>query len=335
MMRYPDEDLRHVARNLAVPNVRRGEAVLVVSSSDQDSGLVDAIAAAAEAAGAGSVTVAVITCPADMTDYRHPPPVIAAVEQADLAVVATSIRFPRAYDDLSRALFAAGRRQVLINNAPREDFVCGAARAEPAALLERTRRLAGLVTAAGEVRVTSPNGTDLRVRICRPCLPLTGVAEADTGFGSFPSGEAMVSPEEGSAEGTFVADGFGQVVYLSGSGRQLGLLEDPVRLEFRRGRLVDLSGGAAAARLGAILDAADDNARLLAELGLGTNPAARRVGHVENKFRLGTAHVALGDNHLIGWRAAAVYGGTIVSDRHIDLVSERVSIEIDGRMISA
>ena len=79
-----------------------------------------------------------------------------------------------------------------------------------------------------------------------------------------------------------------------------------------------------------MLDAADDNARLLAELGLGTNPHARPVGHVENKFRLRTAHIALGDNHLIGWRAADIYGGTIKSNRHIDLVSDHIRIEIDG-----
>ena len=41
----------------------------------------------------------------------------------------------------------------------------------------------------------------------------------------------------------------------------------------------------------------------LAELGIGTNPMAREIGHVENKFRKGTAHIALGDNHLIGWGA--------------------------------
>ena len=263
------------AWNLARGNVRPGEDVLVVVSSDQEPALVDALVAAADAAGAGTATAAVIACPADMADYRHPAPVVAAAERAGLTIVATSIRFPRAYDDLSRALFAAGRRQVLINNAPLEDFVRGAALADPEDLLARTRRLAGAVSAAQTVRVRSPNGTDLTVRVCRPCLPLTGFAEEDTGFGSFPSGEAMLSPEEGSAEGVFVADAFGQVVYLAGAGPQLGLLEDPARLEFAAGRLTDLSGGAAARRLEAVLDAADGNARLLAELGLGTNPHAR------------------------------------------------------------
>jgi leucyl aminopeptidase (aminopeptidase T) len=327
---FPFHELRRAAWNLASDNVRPGEDVLIVASSDQEAALIDALLTAADAAGAATVTAATIACPADMTDYRHPAPVLAAVQRADLTVVATTIRFPRAYDDLSEALFAAGKRQVLINNAPLEDFTRGASLAEPGELRARTRRLAEAVSKAGSVRVTSPNGTDLTVNVCRPCLPLTGHAEEDTGFGSFPSGEAMLSPEEGSANGVYVADSFGQVVYLAGGGPQLGLLEDPIRLEFKDGRLTGLDGGVAARRLRTILDLADDNARMLAELGLGTNPHARAVGHVENKFRLGTAHIALGDNHLIGWRGAAVYGGTIKSNRHIDLVSDAIGIEIDG-----
>jgi len=292
--------------------------------------LTDALAAACDAAGTGTVTAAVIASPADMTDYRHPAPVIAAVERADLTIVATTIRFPRAYDDLSEALYAAGKRQVLINNAPLEDFTRGAALAEPKALRASTHALAKAVSGAKQVRVTSPNGTDLTVSVCRPCLPLTGHAEDDTGFGSFPSGEAMSSPEEGTASGTFVADAFGQVVYLGGGGPQLGVLEDPIRMTFEAGRLTDLSGGAAARRLQTILDAADDQALNLGELGLGTNPAARDIGHVENKFRRNTAHIALGDNHLIGWLGADIFGGTIVSNRHIDLVANGITIQIDG-----
>jgi len=329
-MQFPFHELRRAAWNLASDNVRANEDVLIVASSDQESALVDALVAAADAAGAGSVTAAVIACPADMTDYRHPAPVIAAVEQADLTVVATTMRFPRAYDDLSKALYAAGKRQVLINNAPLADFTQGAALADPTTLLATTRDLAARVSAGKQVRVTSPNGTDLTVGVCRPCLPLTGHAESDTGFGSFPSGEAMSSPAEGTAEGLFVADSFGQVVYLAGSGPQMGLLEDPIRMTFAKGRLVDLAGGSAASRLRTILNDADDGVLNLGELGLGTNPKARAIGHVENKFRRGTAHIALGDNHLIGWRGAATYGGTIRSNRHIDLVANDITIHIDG-----
>lgn len=333
-MVLPFHELRRAAWNLASDNVRSGEDVLIVASSDQDPVLIDALTAACDAAGAGTVVSAVIATPNDMADYCHPAPVIAAVERAGLTIVATSLRFPRAYDDLSSALYAAGRRQVLINNAPREDFARGASLADPIELRAHTRALAERVSAARTVRVTSANGTDLSVGVCRPCLPLTGHAEEDTAFGSFPSGEAMLSPEEGTAEGVFVADAFGQVVYLDGAGPQLGLLEDPIRLTFSEGRLTNLEGGSAARRLEAILADADANTRSLGELGLGTNPFARAIGHVENKFRLGTAHIALGDNHLIGWGAASIYGGTIVANRHIDLVSDGIAISVDGTPVT-
>lgn len=330
-MIFAAHELARACANLADDNVVAGEEVLIVASSDQYPEIVEGLVLACARAGAGSTTVATIAGPAEMADFRHPAPVIAAVERANLTIVATSLRFPRAYDDLSTALFAAGKRQVLINNAPPEDFSRGAALADPVALRARTRALAQRVSGARKVRITSANGTDLTVSICRPCLPLTGHAESDTGFGSFPSGEAMSSPEEDTAEGVFVADGFGQVVYLDGAGPQLGLLEDPIRLRFAAGRLTGVEGGQAARRLEQVLAASGDpEVRQLGELGLGTNPLARAIGHVENKFRLGTAHIALGDNHLIGWRAAATYGGTIRANRHIDLVSEGIEIEIDG-----
>jgi leucyl aminopeptidase (aminopeptidase T) len=104
-------------------------------------------------------------------------------------------------------------------------------------------------------------------------------------------------------------------------------------MEFSKGVLSKIEGGKAADRLKSILEEADENALQLGELGLGTNPLAREIGHVENKFRIGTAHIALGDNHLIGWRGASIYGGTIVSNRHIDLVSNNITISTEKGVI--
>lgn len=323
-------EVLRATRNLARDNIRPGEEVLVLSSTDQHRSIHDALLAACEEAGAGRVASLLLVPEPMRAGYRHPELALAAARTADLTIVATSLAFPRAYDDLTEAVLAAGKRLVLINNAPPEDFARGAALADPVELNATTRRLAEAVGRSRQVRVRTAAGTDLTVGVCRPCMVLTGHADDHTGFGSFPSGEAMLSVAEHTAEGCFVADAFGQVVYLEGRGPQLGLLEDPITLEFRAGRLVDLRGGSAAARLRAILEAADDTARCLAELGIGTNPMARRIGHVENKFRLGTAHIALGDNHLIGWRAAPVLGGTLISGRHIDLVADDVTLELDG-----
>ena len=126
---------------------------------------------------------------------------LAAARAADLTVVATTLAFPRAYDDMTAAILEAGGRLVLINNAPLPDFCRGAALADPEVLLEQTRRVAAAVSSAQQVHLRSAGGTDLRVEVCRPCMVLTGFADAECGFGSYPSGEAMLSPAEGTAEG--------------------------------------------------------------------------------------------------------------------------------------
>jgi leucyl aminopeptidase (aminopeptidase T) len=332
-MLFIQHELQRAAQNLIADNIKAGEHVLIVSSSDQSRELIDAIISAASSSLAETVSAIIIAAPLSLKDYAHPPAVIAAVESADLTIVATTLRFPRAYDDLSQALFRAGKRQVLINNAPLEDFSRGASLAVPKELRRRTFKLATNISNSNSVRVTSTSGTNLKVSVCRPCIALTGTAEEDTGFGSFPSGEAMLCPEEGTAEGRFIADSFGQVVYLDGLGPQLGSIENPICMEFAKGKLLTIDGGTAADRLKSILNKADANCKVLGELGLGTNPHAREIGHVENKFRLGTAHIALGDNHLIGWRGASKYGGTVVSNRHIDLVANDIVIEIDGLVV--
>lgn len=327
---FPILEAMRAARGLAIVNVRRGESVLVLSSADQDETLLGALLAACEDAGASSVSALVLSVPASRATYAHPPAALAAARAADLTIVATSMAFPRAYDDMTKAILGAGRRLVLINNAPMPDFCRGAALADSQDLLDTTRRAAAAVSAARSIHVRSSGGTDLRVGVCRPCMVLTGYADEECRFGSYPSGEAMLSPEEGTAEGVFVADQYGQVVYITGSGPQLGLLVDPIRLHFSKGRLVKLEGGLAKAQLEAIIAAADDQVAFLGELGIGTNTHARPIAAVENKFRIGTAHIALGDNHLIGWGGASRYGGRIVSGRHIDLVTGDVEIDADG-----
>ena len=327
---FPVLEAMRAARGLASVNVRKGESVLVLSSADQDETILGALVATCEEAGAASVTTVILGVPATRATYEHPPAALAAARAADLTIVATSMAFPRAYDDMTEAILGAGRRLVLINNAPMPDFCRGASLADSHALLETTRRAAAAVSAARSIHVRSRGGTDLRVGVCRPCMVLTGYADDECRFGSYPSGEAMLSPEEGTAEGVFVADQFGQVVYLTSSGPQLGLLADPIRLHFSKGRLIKLEGGVAKAQLEAIIAAADDQVHFLGELGIGTNPYARPIAHVENKFRIGTAHIALGDNHLIGWGGASRYGGKIISGRHIDLVTADVEIDADG-----
>ena len=62
---------------------------------------------------------------------------------------------------------------------------------------------------------------------------------------------------------------------------------------------------------------------------IGLNPAARITDDItESKKCLGTAHMAMGDS-------AGGYGGTVVSDVHLDGILMTPTIEVDGRPIAA
>ena len=325
-------ELSRMAQRLVKTNVFPSEHVVVVTSSDQHHAVVEVIGAACDLVAA-TTTLVVLPPPQADHAYRHPAPAVDAARSADVVIVATTLAFPRAYDDLTAAVLDAGGRLVLLNNALPTELARGAAMADPTVLDSATSSLASTISEGRRLRLCTAAGTDFEVGISRPCYSLTRTADSESGFGSFPSGEAMLAVEEGTATGTFVATDFGQAVYLDGAGPPLGLLEDNIVLTFSEGTLQRVEGGAAANRLNAILDRGDDNSWLVGELGIGTNPSALAVDAVENKFREGTAHIALGSNDMIGWRASALYGGTIHSALHIDLVAGDVQIHIDGRPI--
>ena len=64
----------------------------------------------------------------------------------------------------------------------------------------------------------------------------------------------------------------------------------------------------------------------MAELGVGTNEAARPTGVIlEDEKILGSIHVAFGDNHT--------FGGTIRVSSHIDQVVLRPTVTVDGSVL--
>jgi leucyl aminopeptidase (aminopeptidase T) len=177
--------------------------------------------------------------------------------------------------------------------------------------------LAAQLSAASSCRVTSPGGTDLFVELSgRSGISDDGDLSAVGAFGNLPAGEAFIAPLETSGEGTIVFDGA-----LGG----YGLLEEPVPVVLSGGRLVD-ARGAVGEWLAATLDAGGEHGRSLAELGIGTNPAARMTGNIlEDEKALGTIHLAFG--------TSAGIGGVNRSSVHIDGLVLRPTLELDGRRL--
>ncbi len=128
--------------------------------------------------------------------------------------------------------------------------------------------------------------------------------------------EAAIAPVEGTAEGVFKVDA---------SMLGIGLMKEPMTLHVRKGQLVEIEGGEERERLGGLLEKADDNASNIAEFGIGTVPRGKVTGALDDKRLLGTAHIAVGDNHSIG--------GIVTSNIHLDAVTLDVTIELDGKAI--
>ena len=181
-----------------------------------------------------------------------------------------------------------------------------------------------LLGAAEAVQVRTPYGTDLRFSLKgRPGNPDDGLYDG-TGvdiWGNLPAGETYAVPLEGTGQGRLVAP----------AGWYPGLEENMV-FTFVDGVVVDLVGGGPVGDhfRGLLALASGDPAyvarRNLAELGVGTNPNARRPDNVLEAEKIkGTVHIAIGDSiHM---------GGTVAADLHEDFVQPEADLILDGRPV--
>jgi leucyl aminopeptidase (aminopeptidase T) len=184
--------------------------------------------------------------------------------------------------------------------------------------VEKSRKIADIFTIGRQARLTSPAGTDLTFSIAR----MKGVA--DTGFAvdpgqisSFPGGEGCVSPVPESSEGTIVIDG---------SVPGLGKLANPVMVTVRKGLVTRITGGAEAERFRRLLRTAGRRAKLVAEIGIGTNASALITGKSQEDGK------ALGSAHAAFESAVSPEGGVSVL-RRVDGVLNKPTLTIDDKVI--
>ena len=196
--------------------------------------------------------------------------------------------------------------------------------ADYGALHDLTARLAGRLAGSERVRVTTPAGTDCTFDVTGREWKLDdGVLDTPGAFGNLPAGEVFISPLATGADGVCVID---RSIALAGE----GLVDEPIALTFRQGRIVGIEGGRSAAATREAIAEAGTGADVVAELGIGTNDRARITGSVITDEKvLGTAHVAFGDN------ASPSYGGDNRAAIHVDGVMASATIEADGAVVMA
>ncbi len=170
-------------------------------------------------------------------------------------------------------------------------------------LSKRTVGLAKIVNMAEIIKIETPNGTSVSLsKKGRKAMPDTGILTRKGSFGNLPAGEVYLAPVESTTQGVLVLEW--------GPTRQLN---SPITLQVKDGYVVDITGrDEYTEHLRAKLAERGEN-RNIAELGIGTNKAAKRADNIlESEKILGTVHVALGDN--------SSFGGNVKTPFHQDFV---------------
>lgn len=182
-------------------------------------------------------------------------------------------------------------------------------------LRRRGGRVAEILDHGTEARITCDHGSDLRLGLQgRTAIPDAGQLTHEGAFGNLPCGEGFIAPA--TAEGTLIVDGS-----IAG----VGLVSSPVTLTVKDGHLVDATGPEGAELMRLLTEHGPDGTNV-AELGIGTNSKAILTGNIlEDEKIHGTAHVAFG--------ASAAIGGNIQVPVHLDVVSLRPEVTVDGTPI--
>ena len=288
--------------------VREGEQVLVVCTPST-LGLGERLRGAAGRAGAD----AMLAMMAERATHGTEPPasIAAAMKAADVVLCPTVQSL--SHTAARREANEAGARIGTLPHVT-EDILGRVMLADMDELKRRGGAVAGILTNADEVRITCPNGSDLRLSVAgRTAIADDGDLSAPGAFGNLPCGEGFVSPLHTEGEGTLVVDG------TMGS---LGLPPGPSTFTVEGGALTAATG-AHGERFLELLRGAGEGGTFLAELGIGTNECATLSGNlIEDEKILGTCHVAFG--------ASAGIGGEIQVPIHEDVVVMKPTVEVDG-----
>jgi len=251
-----------------------------------------------------------------MTENAQEPPedILDVMKASDIAILATT--YSLSHTQARKAASAAGTRIASLPGITLE-MMKRILVNDPGTMRRDSERIAALLTTGVQVTLTSAQGSNLSFSIRgRDGIPDTGILSHPGDVGNLPAGEAFIAPVEGTASGILIVDGAIADIEL----------DAPVRILIEDGIAKSISGGEAARDLIRRMNNAGDKARVLCELGIGTNPAARLSPNVlEAEKVYGTCHVAFGDN--------STFGGINFVPFHTDGVIAKPTLTIDNRVV--
>lgn len=301
--------------------IKPGENVLIIADTDENIEIATMMAAEAKSVGA-EVAITIID---PRKDFNHEPPrfVTESMKHADVII---GIIYTLMHTKARKAAQSAGARFASLGGVGKDYLSALDFNQEDLHLVEkRARRLAEMVTQAKMARITSDRGTSLTMSLLgRKGIAMLPICREPGAYCYLPDySEVPCPPVEGTAEGTLVIDGT-----MLGATELDRIVNEPIKLEIKEGKIIEISGGKDAEDLKTILARADSNAKVVAELGIGTNHKVRKLRGVrKDDAILGTVHIGFGKNNHIG--------GAMDSELHLDLMVRKPTLELDESVIIA
>ena len=180
--------------------------------------------------------------------------------------------------------------------------------------------LKDILTKANTIRVTTKLGTDISFSIKdrrSHCFYGEAIRKSTVSSASF---ECYIAPKEDSANG---------VLYLDGSFGYLGLVNSPIKIIFKDGKLISAKSedDGADKLINYIKSFNDETMYKPGEFGIGLNKLSkcRGVCYIEDESVYSTFHIGMGRNITLG--------GSQDAKGHFDIVTHKPTIYADDTMI--
>lgn len=296
--------------------IKEGEKVVIVTDTNK-MWLADALARVAFERH-GEVVVCLMT-PRKAHGEDPPLPVISAMLSADVVFEPTTFSLTRAESSMKAA--EKGARVISLPAYEPSMLISGGLEADFQAQAKLVDKIADILSNGHTATLSTQLGTNVTMEFGgRKGNTGKGFCEGPGTICGPPNIEANISPLEGTANGTIIAD-------ISVPVPGIGLLSEPIRLMVKDGFVKTINGGREAKLLEKLLkDANDPNVYNIAELGIGLNPKAKICGiMLEDEGAMGTVHIGIGDNHTSG--------GKIKAPLHIDLILSNPTLKIDDKTV--
>ena len=312
------ERMCEVAEKVAgrVLALKPGETVCILRDTEEDSRPFAAILSAA-VLRAGAEPVSLIIVPRTVGGQELPEPVAGAFLRS--SAVINIARWPITHSRAVSAALGAGARTCNLRGFNDGMLESPGVTTDYEPVRRNALAVDALLEQAREIRFTTADGCDLTMQLCgRKGKAQTGFADEPGRFSGLPDGESTVAPLEGTTQGCIVNP------YIID---KIGRVDEPFRMEIKEGWIVNVEGGKQARQLLELFEKSDSNARRFAsQFALGMNPDCRIFPDTkEVSKRLGTLHVALGDNISLG--------GAVQCGLHIDIVILNPTVWLDGKRV--